>query len=244
MTTTITKLSNEARLLPYYKKLKGLKDNSQFVEDKSGVKIVELLDFHCTLDPTQNLLKFNGRSTPEKYVKAELDWYLSLDRHVDEIGKSAKIWTQVCSSEGLVNSNYGWCIYSEDNHSQYLNCMQQLIDNKSTRRAMMIYTRPEMQQDYCKDGMSDFICTNNVQCFIRDNKLIYIVNMRSNDAILGLFNDLEWHIYVYNQLLRDLRIVYPELQASTDGLYWNAASFHIYERHFDMLDKICETVID
>lgn len=54
---------------------------------------------------------------------------------------------------------------------------------------MMIYQRPQMQFQYNKNGMNDFICTNYAQLFIRNNKLIYIVDMRSNDAIFGFFND-------------------------------------------------------
>lgn len=231
--------TNEERMLPIFKYLKELKDNKNFTIDKSGVKTVELINMVACLNPMQPLFNYPGRKTPENYCNKEIDWYLSQDLSVEMIGEHAKIWTKVCSNKGLVNSNYGWCIFNEDNFSQYEHCLKELKANKESRRAMMIYTRPSMQDDYCKDNMSDFICTNNVQCFIRNNKLYYLVYMRSNDAIFGFYPDFYWHCWVYDKLLKDLQAYYPELEASEDGLYWNAGSFHVYERHFDMLEKIC-----
>jgi len=103
----------------------------------------------------------------------------------------------------------------------------------------MIYTRPSMQYDYSKDGMSDFICTFATQQFIRDNKLYYIVMMRSQDAIYGFFNDFYWHGIVYERLFNKLKEHYTDLEIGT--IIWIANSFHVYERHFDMLRKIIRT---
>lgn len=230
---------NESRLLPVLKYLKEQKDTGNFVIDKTGVKTVEVLSHKIVLNPMQPYLSFPGRKTSEDYVKAELDWYYSMDLSVDFIGQKAKIWNAIASDKKIVNSNYGWCIFSEDNGYQYDNCFRELIKNPESRRAIMIYTRPTMHVDYCKDGMNDFICTNTVQCFIRNNKLIYTVNMRSNDAIFGFCNDFVWHCHVYEKLLSDIQKVYPEVEASEDGIHWIAASFHVYERHFEMLDKMC-----
>lgn len=232
--------SNEERMLPVFQHLKYLKDNGYFVTDKTGVKTVEIMNMTACLDPLQPIITYPGRKTPEDYCQKELEWYLSQDLSVDMIGEYAKIWKNVASkTDNQVNSNYGWCIFSEANGNQYDNCLAELKKNPESRRAMMIYTRPSMHKDHCRDGMSDFICTNNVQCFIRNNMLYYLVYMRSNDAIFGWTNDHFWHCWVYTKLLKDLQEAYPDLTACRDGLYWNAGSFHVYERHFNMLDKIC-----
>jgi len=73
----------------------------------------------------------------------------------------------------------------------------------------MIYQRPSMQYDFNKNGMNDFICTNYVQLFIRNDALIYIVDMRSNDAIYGFFNDFAWHCYIYKKVYTELYQIYP-----------------------------------
>jgi len=103
---------------------------------------------------------------------------------------------------------------------------------------MMIYTRPSMHYDYNRDGMSDFICTNTTQQFIRNNKLIYRVDQRSMDMVFGLFNDLAWHQTVYNRFYNDLKKEYPNLEKGYINI--NIGSAHVYERHFGMLEKIVE----
>jgi thymidylate synthase len=60
--------------------------------------------------------------------------------------------------------------------------------------------------------------------------------MRSNDAIYGFFNDFAWFATVQERLLNDLRETYNDLEMGS--LVHIANSFHVYERHFDMLDKM------
>jgi len=97
----------------------------------------------------------------------------------------------------------------------------------------MIYTRPTMQIEYNVNGMSDFMCTNNVQALIRNNKLVYIINQRSCDAIFGFKNDLFWHKYVQRQLVDELSIDYPGLEMGE--VQYQFGSLHVYERHFDLI---------
>ena len=166
-------------------------------------------------------------------MQKELEWYLSQDLSVSEIGKIAKIWTMICSKDGFVNSNYGWCIFSKENYEQYQHVLRELQDNPASRRALMIYTRPSMWYDYNKNGMSDFICTNTVHCFIRNNKLLYIINQRSCDFWFGFRNDFAWHCYVYKKLCEDLQV-----EADSSGIIYNADSLHVYEKHFNIIEEI------
>lgn len=234
-------MRNEMSIGPIIEELAHKIETNDFVIDKSGVKTVELIAPRLELDPEKMVLEFGDiRKTPEKYVQAELEWYLSKDLKVTEIAKHAKIWNEVASDFGDVNSNYGWCIFSEENYNQYSNVYQELIRNPESRRAVMIYNRPKMWYDYCRDGMSDFMCTFATQHMIRDNgygpRLISVVNMRSNDLIFGFFNDFYWQAWVHNHLLERLQIVMPKLKSGR--MIWLANSLHVYERHFDMLLKM------
>lgn len=228
--------TNEEILLPILKELyQNIKDNN-LVVDKSGVKISELICPTIVLNPSQPLLNFNDiKKTAIKYAEAELEWYNSMDLNVEFISKHASIWKNIASTNNKINSNYGWCIYSKDNYNQYNNALNELILNKDSRRSCMIYTRPSIQYDYNKDGMSDFICTTNTQHFIRNNKLTYIVNMRSNDLILGFFNDFYWHCHVYNKMYNELQKKY---NLEIGNIIWIANSLHVYERHFPLLCEI------
>lgn len=218
--------------LPLYQKIQS----KDFVKDKTGVKMVELIAPRLELNPSQPILDFGSRKTPMKYAEAELKWYDSQDLSVEFIGKSAQIWNDIASTDGKVNSNYGWCIYSEENYFQYESAVRELMNNTESRRSCMIYNRPNMQEDYNKDGMNDFMCTFATQHFIRNKKLIYIVSMRSNDCVFGFFNDFYWHCVVYDRMYTQLRKKYINLEKG--NMIWIANSLHAYERHFELLEKM------
>ena len=180
------------------------------------------------------------------YYEREKEWYLSQSLNVNDIpGETPKMWKACATPEGLINSNYGWCIYSEENGKQFENCMQHLLDDPHTREAIMIYNRPSMQQDYNKGGMHDFMCCQNVQYFIneKDDKtdvVDCIVNFRSSDAIFGFNNDALWEYDVLVDLVKSLQNDYlAKYNKSIDvgKMFWNAGSLHIYERHFSILSN-------
>ena len=204
--------------------------NEDFVIDKTGVKTIELINavFHAD----ENAIF----GTPnQEYIERELAWYKSMSLNVNDIpGGTPAIWKQVADKDGMINSNYGWCIYSEENGYQFKHVLEELIKNPFSRRANMIYTRPSMHTDFNKNGMSDFICTNNVQYFIRDGQLHACVFMRSNDAIFGYKNDYAWQKFVQEQLLIGINN-----RCSTaygmGTMLWNVGSLHVYERHFDLV---------
>lgn len=204
-----------------------------------GSKCVEILDAHITdLDPTNTILDFGPRKTPTKYVQRELEWYLSEDLNINGHVDDIEIWTKVCDKNGYINSNYGNLVFGKENFKQYQHVLDELIAHPDSRRALLIYMRPSIWLEYNADGMNDFICTICAQVFIRNNKLYYINSMRSNDAIYGMFNDFAWAGYVYNKLYTDLKEHYPDLEIGT--INWNCGSFHLYEKHFHMLEDIVE----
>jgi len=207
-----------------------LKDK-QFVIDKTNVKTIEIMNASFIADDS---IIFG--SVNEDYIKRELDWYKSQSLNVNDIpGGTPEIWKQVSSKDGFINSNYGWCIYSEENGNQYNNVKSELSHNICSRRATMIYNRPSMHVDYNTNGMSDFMCTNAVQYLIRDGKLHALVYMRSNDAVFGYKNDYAWQKYVLQQLVNDLNNNWMNIKEG--NIYWNVASMHVYERHFYLVDN-------
>jgi len=231
-------MTNEEKLLPIIKTFRDKIRESDFVIDKTGVKIAEIINSHLELDPTQPVLDFQVRKTPIKYVTAELEWYDSKELSIDRIVPFAKIWEKVSDKDGYINSNYGWIIYSSENFNQFERCALELEHQTDSRRAVMIYQRPSMWLEHTENGKSDFICTDGVQLFIRKNKLIYIVKQRSCDFIFGFFNDFYWHCEVHCRMMERLKQTYPDLQFGT--LYYDAYSLHVYERHFEMIEKIGE----
>jgi thymidylate synthase len=168
------------------------------------------------------------------WCRRELQWYLSQSLKIEDIpAPIPAIWKQIASLDGEINSNYGWCVFSEDNHRQYLTAIKALEANATSRQAVMIYTRPTMHEDSRRNGMKDFMCTYSTQMLIRNNELHYIVNMRSSDVVFGYKGDWHWHNFVQDMALCNLERQYPELKKGP--IYWNAGSLHVYPRHFNLV---------
>jgi len=177
------------------------------------------------------------------YVDREIKWYKSQSLNVHDIpGDTPKMWLACADKDGFINSNYGWCIFSEENGNQYESCKNKLISDRHTREAIMIYNRPSMQTDYNKNGMHDFMCMQNVHYFLNEydgvgTVLDCIVNIRSNDAVFGYDNDYLWVKWVLEKLSRDLTFEFSETVTPGD-IHWNAGSLHVYERHFKFLENV------
>lgn len=205
--------------------------NQRFVVDKSGAKTLEMIGASFIADEDSIFGEVNY-----DYVAREIRWYDSMSLKIDDIpGGAPKIWQQVASKKGEINSNYGWCIFSRDNYSQYHNALLELLLNPNSRRAVMIYTRPTMHIDYNRDGMSDFMCTNAVQYLVRDNAVHAVVQMRSNDVVFGYKNDRAWQSHVLNSLTAELNQRSGQSYA-VGKIIWNVGSLHVYERHFTLID--------
>lgn len=202
----------------------------RFTTDKTGCKTIEILGASFIADEPSIFGEVN-----EDYVSRELAWYLSQSLRVADIpGDVPKIWQQVASKGGLINSNYGYLIFHEKNYIQYENVLRELKSNPNSRRAVMIYTRPSMHYEYNTDGMSDFICTNAVQYQVRDGRLHAVVQMRSNDAWAGYRNDYAWQVYVQNALADDLGIL-------PGDIVWQVGNLHLYERQFYLVEHYAKT---
>ena len=166
------------------------------------------------------------------YIKREIKWYDSLSRYVDDIpGETPKIWKDVASHEGKINSNYGWCIYSGENGYQFDTVCMELKENRLSRRAVMYYTHPFMHEKAVDDSMNDHMCTTHVQYFVRKGVLQTHVYMRSNDAVFGFNNDYAWQITVAHRLADAIGVL------GVAPIIWNVGSLHVYPRHKQLLEK-------
>ena len=208
--------------------------NQDFRITKSGVKTVELQNVQFIADKDYIL-----REPNYDYIKREIEWYESQSLNVYDIpGETPTIWKSCADVNGEINSNYGWMIWSKENGSQYNNCIWNLVNDPATRNAVMIYNRPSMHVDATSNHKHDFCCTYAVQCFLNPTNdgysLKYIVYQRSQDAIFGYNNDINWHLYVYKMMQKELSEklncpIKSELIECNDG------SLHVYERHFKFL---------
>lgn len=220
-------INNILRVKDIRKMFKDAYNAKEFTVDRTGAKTIEIIGATFLADEDHIL-----RAPNYEYIERELAWYNSMSRNVNDIpGETPAIWKAVATSDGIINSNYGWCIWSRENFDQYENVLKELRTNPDSRRATMIYNRPSMHYDFNVGGMNDFMCTFANSFFIRNGKLISHFIMRSTDVVFGFNNDRAWAMYVQKKLANDLGV-------EIGDLIWTAANIHIYERHFPALEKM------
>jgi len=220
---------NDKILLKVLKKLHTKLVDEEYVEVR-GQKTIELLNQTIEFFGTENgLVDINKDfKTSIKYVGVEFTWYDSQHPHIEKIGNHASMWGMVCDKRGMVNSNYGYLIYSPQNGYQYDNVLKQLKEDPQSRRAVMYYANPMTHYT----GGNDHVCTLYVSYSIRNGKLQGFVSMRSSDIRYGIIGaDLAWQLKVLQDLANDLDV-------KPGSLHWHAVSLHLYERHFTQLKEL------
>jgi len=199
-----------------------------------GRKTKELIQVKIEIEnPLDCIIKNKARKLSLHYLDAEMKWYLSGDRSIDKIKDKASLWQQVADKEGNVNSNYGYIVFKKPlknfEGSQYDWVIHSLNKDKDSRQALINFNESEYKDILTKD----FVCTINTQYLIRENKLIGITNMRSNDLIYGFSYDFPFFSFLQNKIAKELNV-------DIGKNIHTAASMHVYERHFKMLENIVE----
>jgi len=188
-------------------------------------------------NPLSCLYKNPVRSSQKKYVAAEMLWYFMGRNDVAFIKKYAKFWESIQNEDGTANSSYGNLLFTQLNEhgfSQYQWALMSLQKDKDSRQAIMHFNLPSHQYITNKD----FVCTMYGIFQIRNNRLNFTVSMRSNDVVWGLPTDVAFFTVLQNHLCKQLRSTYPDLRL---GTYTHIAnSFHIYEHHFDLINRMLD----
>ena len=206
--------------------------NENFTIDKTGAKTIEMIGANFYADEPAIF------GTPnQKYIEAELQWYDSKSTNIYDIyGEDRdppQAWLYSANDHGEINSNYGHLIWSKKYFKQYDKVLNELMKNPDSRRACMVYNRPSIWHEYKENGKNDFICTNAVTYYIRDEALHAVVQMRSNDVIFGYRNDYAWQKYVFDMLRDDL--YFNGMYLEEGNIIWQVQNLHVYERHFDLV---------
>lgn len=215
---------------------KGILDALRRAPDTEvrGLKTKEIICCDLFLGHGQMLdadfITYDGRSFDQiqKYLYGEFSWYMSGSRNVADISKYSKFWENIQNKDGTVNSNYGYLVFYTN---QFAWSFYQLETDMNTRQAVILYN----DKEYYYSGNKDFICTQLQQFFIRDNKLVSQVYIRSSDAIFGLTYDIPWWRFVQQQMLLKLKqTAYPDLELGFMKVCFG--SLHIYENKYHLLD--------
>lgn len=206
----------------------------QYESAPRGQNIKEILGASFTIkNPRDRIPYVVGRKFSMSYMVAELIWYLAGDNSTEWISKYSAFWKNISDDGVTANSAYGARLFkphdkiAQGRFTQLDYVIEELKRDPDSRRAVMHLRVP----DDSIDAKLDVPCTLALQFFIRDGKLHQVANMRSSDVIFGIAYDIP-AFTVFQELIAN------ELNVGMGTYTHTSNSLHIYERHFEMAEKI------
>ncbi len=196
-----------------------------------GLQTLELFPATFTLTRPRNRCVANReRRWNLPLAIGEFCWHVSGSNELQFIEYYAKRWREFAEDGSTIRGScYGHRVLSQcnDHRSQWQQIVEVLRADPQSRRAVLNFQ--ERTEDLVTD--KDVPCANTMQVLVRDSRLHAIVSMRSNDAIWGLPYD----VFLFT--------MFQELLASELGLplgtyTHTVGSLHLYERHFDLAQRI------
>ena len=212
-----------------------LRDDAQYTASPRGMKIKETLGVSFRITNPRHRGIFNpARKFKNSYVVAEALWYLSGNDRTDWISYYAPFWKDISDDGVTANSAYGARIFEPHDivaggrFIQWQWVINELKRDPDSRRAIIhIKTASDSL-----DAKKDVPCTLALQFMIREGKLHLVVNMRSSDLILGIANDIPAFTLFQEVMAYELGVELGEYIHVSNSL-------HVYERHWNKLDKMC-----
>jgi thymidylate synthase len=175
-------------------------------------------------DPTRIIMKSPSRKFSRRYAMAELLWYLSGAKE-GWIKHYAPQYERFLD-DGYAHGAYGWRMRMRSG-DQLTKTIEMLKRDPDTRRAVMQFYAADIDLDATQ---KDIPCTLTLQFIVRQSHLHLIVSMRSNDAWLGLPND----VFCFAALQQ----IVAGLAGFNVGTYFhNAGSMHLYTRDFEKVNR-------
>jgi len=220
----------------YLELIKATMHDYHYESSPRNQKIKELIGATFTItNPRARIPTVVGRKFGLTYLAAELVWYLSANNETEWISRYSNFWSNISDDGKTANSAYGARLFTyhpaiaDRRFVQWSYIVEELKRDPDSRRAVMHLRTPSDSID----AKLDVPCTLALQFFIRDGKLHQVVHMRSSDVIFGIAYDVP-AFTIFQEILAN------ELNVGL-GTYTHVSnSLHIYERHFELAEKILE----
>jgi thymidylate synthase len=201
----------------------GLIDLNDGYEVKPrGMLVRELIGYQYQIDMNNPILSMPSRKMNYAFMFGEAAWICSGSNWLDDLTPYMKRYKDFSDDGIFLNGAYGVKVIE-----QVAYVADTLQNDPESRQAIINIWRERPSKS------KDIPCTINMQFLWRDG-LEMVVNMRSQDAVLGFSYDIFTFSAVANLvacLLRERGI-----KIHLNKLTVNVGSFHIYEQHFDQVE--------
>jgi len=199
-----------------------------------GIETKEILNNSTCFDMNYPIIHHNKREMNYKFLGAECYFICNGDNRVENLIEYNDNILQF-SDDGLIfNGAYGPPFNNQ--LSYIINCLSK--DRNNRQAVITIWKQNPIQS-------KDIRCTISIQFMIRDNKLHSFVNMRSSDIMWGICYDFTVFSFMSLRVLTLLNTLYihdNQPFISLGNCYFNAASSHLYSRHYELSKSILSNI--
>lgn len=208
--------------------LQKIKDEGIQQTNKKGPN-KEILGVHVKLANPLNRISASFSKSVFVSPIGEFLWYMSGSNDLDFIKYYIKDYKKYSNDGKTLNGAYGARLFNNDN--PLLDQVNRIVDilnkKENTRQAVIqIFDKNDL---LIEDNL-DIPCTCTLQFFIRNNKLILFVTMRSNDVFVGLPHD----IFCFTMLQE---VIAKELNRELGAYHHFIGSCHYYDEDERLVNK-------
>ncbi|MFA5189332.1 MAG: thymidylate synthase [Verrucomicrobiia bacterium] len=183
------------------------------------------------LNPRARLITNPQRRWSLPLALGEFCWNSRGDISVAPLMYYSKTWQRLVGNRRtILGSCYGRQMFAGRGkvQSQWECVRKELQRDSDSRRAVLVFGK-ELHR--WGTNPVDVPCVTCAQFILRNGTLNCIVTMRSNDIMWGLGYD----VFLFTMLQERMA---AELGVDLGWYQHNAASMHLYERHFDMAKRV------
>lgn len=169
------------------------------------------------------------RDISVEYLFGELIWYFLGRNDLAFISKFSSFWNHLSDDGETCNSAYGHIIFKKHGFDQLGKCIDLLLKDPTSRRAVININVPNENVIETKDEP----CTVSIQFLVRDNKVHCTVYMRSNDIWFGFPYDVVF--------FTELQRIVADMVNAELGTYTHlVGSLHMYDRDEEKVKKVVD----
>lgn len=200
-----------------YRVVRGVLDAGSRIEPSKGPAL-DLAGASLVLaNPRARLSRSEARGKATSAI-AELCWYLSGSADLRHITHYLPRYEESAEADGRLMGAYGPRLFGDEDGNQIDRVVEQLRQKPSSRQAVVQLLRASD----LSTGQKDVPCTVALQFLVREDRVILIVFMRSNDILWGLPHD----VFAFTMLQE---IVASELGHDVGSYVHHVGSLHLYE---------------
>jgi thymidylate synthase len=194
------------------------------VSKPRSMVVKELLSYSYKIKMSDPIISLKSRKMNYGFMFGEAGWITSGSNWLEDLLPFMKRYADFSDDKIFLNGAYGIKVVEQASY-----VANKLSTDNDSRQAVINIWRER------PGNSKDIPCTLNLQFFIRNSKLHAVVNMRSQDVVLGMSYD----IFSFSSiaLLINLMLAKNAIFLELGDLHVHVGSFHLYETHFDKLNE-------